>query len=242
MPVCLWCHQRPIQAVSWETLFELGPRPGFCEQCEAELVRLKGARLCQKCGRDLDQLDDQFQVNGICLDCTKWQSTPFGQALYQNRSVYLYTPHLKDLLTQLKFRGDAILIEGFRRDLRKAYWAWYKWRLAIPIPLSAERQEERTFNQSELIADCLAAPKLLALVRSGSTEKQSKRTRQERLQKLKQESLPFSVVPEFSRHLKDRHLVLIDDIYTTGVTLRLAAQALLPYAPRSISSFTLARS
>lgn len=240
MANCIWCEQRPINSLSWETLFEIGPRPGFCEACQASLDPLIGKRLCLICGRDLDKLDSYYQYDGVCQDCRTWHDTPNSEIFANNRSVYTYNEALKEMLTRYKFRGDALLIQGFKQDLRKTYRAYYKSQLAIPIPLSTERLGERTFNQAALIASCLRVPVSDAFIRVDQAQKQSKQTREERLDRQQQENF-FQAQPQYKDVIKGKAVVLIDDIYTTGSTVRLAALALKKLEPKTISSFTLAR-
>jgi competence protein ComFC len=78
-----------------------------------------------------------------------------------------------------------------------------------------------------------------ALKREGETSKQSKKSRTERLDI---KNNPFVALQELKSAIQGKAVVLIDDIYTTGVTLHLAAASLQSLEPKSISSLTLARS
>lgn len=239
MQYCIWCEQRAIPLPTWNTLFEMRPRPQFCEVCDEKLERLTGKALCNKCGRDLNQLQPQFYKEQTCVDCLKWQEREWGQGLTQNRSLYHYNDFLKEVMTRYKFRGDALLIEAFRSDLRQTYKRFCGNAIAVPIPLSQNRQKERAFNQSELLAACMTTKVVHGLKREGETSKQSKKSRSERLDI---KNNPFVALQEMKEAIKGNAIVLIDDIYTTGVTLHLAAAALQTLAPKCISSLTLARS
>ncbi|UHA61565.1 ComF family protein [Metabacillus litoralis] len=145
---------------------------------------------------------------------------------------------MKELLATFKFRGDAALVEVFHND----FLACYKTNLVkekidftIPIPLSPERLYERGFNQAKLLATFLPLAQIDILTRTHH-EKQSKKSRQERLTA----SNMFSV--EDSSKIMNKKILLIDDIYTTGSTLRHAAKVLKDNGAASVSSLTLIRS
>ncbi|WKB35279.1 phosphoribosyltransferase family protein [Terrilactibacillus sp. S3-3] len=107
----------------------------------------------------------------------------------------------------------------------------------VPVPLSGERLLERSYNQSRLLAELLGNKVTDALIRRVNEPKQSKKGRRERLE---MKENPFRLVDSCRKQLAGRQVLLIDDIYTTGATLRLAAQALQPAGPISIVSLTLA--
>ncbi|WP_367379308.1 ComF family protein [Rossellomorea aquimaris] len=115
----------------------------------------------------------------------------------------------------------------------KNYIEKSEFDLVTPIPLSNERLYERGFNQSTaLLEEAEVRPSCL-LTRIHS-EKQSKKTRRERLQQEQVFQLGVGDV-------KGKRVLLFDDIYTTGTTLRQAAKLLKEAGAREVSSLTLAR-
>lgn len=107
-------------------------------------------------------------------------------------------------------------------------------QLFIPIPLSDERLYERGFNQAEALLVKAGLSPTFVLQRI-HTEKQSKKSRTERIhiQQVFKLTDPYLV--------KDKMIVLMDDIYTTGSTLRHAAKLLKEAGASSVHSFTIAR-
>ena len=120
--------------------------------------------------------------------------------------------------------------------------------LVVPIPLHRSRQAERGFNQARLLAEhALKALRTshpqwslslapAALMRLRATESQASLTTRERRMNVRG---AFSVSDATA--VKDRHILLIDDILTTGATARAAAQALKRAGAASVWVATLAR-
>src|SRR5699024_2348874 len=99
--------------------------------------------------------------------------------------------------------------------------------VVVPIPLSNERMCSRAFNQADMLATFLPAEKEYVLTRT-NTEKQSKKTRIERLTSTN----PFKI---------KKPVILVDDIYTTGTTLRHAAIILKSNGCPEVYAYTLIR-
>jgi competence protein ComFC len=168
-----------------------------------------------------------------CYDCKRWKKLEIGDALTSNYSIYHYTTSIKELIAKWKYRGDYILGEIFRSDMKAAFHSlqFKKDITIVPIPLSKERLQERAFNQAEMLASFLPAQTVLALKRTNG-EKQSKKDRQARLNAPN----PFIVMREMKKPV-----LLIDDIYTTGTTLRHAAYSLKQQGCPAVYSLTLIR-
>jgi ComF family protein len=115
--------------------------------------------------------------------------------------------------------------------------------MLVPIPLAASRLRERGFNQSEIIADSLARmwgiPVEAAVLRRASAARsQTQLTPGERLGNV---AGAFSVPIEARATINGAHLMLVDDVVTTGSTLRAAADALFAKGARTISYMTFGR-
>lgn len=113
----------------------------------------------------------------------------------------------------------------------------------VPIPLSASRRRERGFNQSECVAESVAGARGADLLtdvlrRESSTRSQTQLTPGERLGNV---AGAFSVPTESRHRIKGMHLMLVDDVVTTGATLRAAADALFAAGARTISYMTFGR-
>jgi len=111
----------------------------------------------------------------------------------------------------------------------------FSYDLLVPIPLSDERLYERGFNQAESLA-LEAGAEPINLLKRVHSEKQSKKSRNERI-RLPQVFQLSETAPPF----QNKQILLIDDVYTTGSTLRQAAIILRQAGAKSVQSLTLAR-
>jgi len=109
----------------------------------------------------------------------------------------------------------------------------------VPIPLDPKRLLERQFNQAELLAACLARaleiPVRKVLRKKYSTPTQSRLNQKEREVNLYQVFKVSNV-----RNLKGKKILLVDDILTTGATVREAARALKAHGAKRVDVFALA--
>lgn len=173
----------------------------------------------------------------ICQDCSGWQHRyPTQKIRFKNRSVFQYNEWMKEVMNRFKFRGDAVLVNIFREAFEEARKRYYpeSHYVAMPIPLSNERLYERGFNQALLLAKLLDLSIIEPLQKLPS-DKQSKKSRNERIFSTNMFTLS---TPNLIQH---QHILIIDDIYTTGATVYQAASLLHEAGARSVQSLTLIR-
>lgn len=115
----------------------------------------------------------------------------------------------------------------------------------IPVPLAPSRERERGFNQSERLGAVLATRWRVplwadVLVRARATTTQTRLTPEERLANV---SNAFRVNDDarVSARVRNAHLVLVDDVVTTGATLNACAAALVAGGARIVSYVTFGR-
>lgn len=211
----------------WNALFQKESKQHWCEECRAKWALLTGAT-CPRCHREMEAAE-------ICQDCRKWQEHPiYKGCLSENISVFQYNSFCQEVLAQFKYRGDYILSDAIA-DLMKPILKNISYDLIAPIPLSKERHYERGFNQSEALITALGG-KPIALLSRQHAEKQSKKTRRERL------STPQVFQYNDQYEVNGKNILLVDDIYTTGTTLYHAAKLLKDAGAKEVRSFTMARS
>ncbi|HLO11948.1 MAG TPA: ComF family protein [Pseudoneobacillus sp.] len=227
---CLICFGVMEASFGWMDFFIPNKKAGVCQECQGKLQRVEGD-MCQICGRSFAFLHPQFRSGDYCYDCIRWEENPLYKGiLNRNYSFYLYNDFLKEIIAKFKYRGDYVLARVFAEEIAEKIKE-IKPEYIIPIPLSEERLSERGFNQAEaLIVEAgFPAAKILTRIHS---EKQSKKSRNERIH------LPqvFQSIQSLSGKI-----MIIDDIYTTGSTLRHAAKALKEAGAEEIYSITIAR-
>lgn len=236
---CLICGDLFDEEVRWSWMVGLGENRRICGTCAVNFLSIDKVS-CDECGRP--QLQENFyDENGekqLCLDCIRWRETPpWNSQPFLHRSLYVYNSFMQNIIAQFKYRGDTELASLFDKKLVKLAKNLGKFHFAVPIPLNNIRHWERGFNQAEVLAQHFFTKKLLARSEE-NLEKQSKRSREERISALKN-------VFTFQGDKKDvsgKSILLIDDVYTTGATLRSAATVLYEHGAKHVVAVTVARS
>ena len=165
-------------------------------------------------------------------------------------------PAVQDLIRSLKYDGSrhaaelaaSLLADYLREEVATQRQFSARKILIIPMPLHTSRVRERGFNQIALVLDqlpkefrdgtlAILAPE--TLVRSHATKPQTKLPRSERLSNVKD---AFEVTGDEipSHRLRSTHVFLIDDVTTTGATLK-HASAPLRKSGATVTLLALAR-
>jgi competence protein ComFC len=230
---CLLCDEEIESEVTWRSLFAQEQPSKVCGSCHEKFVHISG-ETCRICGRPFALLEAEYRNGNVCLDCKRWEDDErWTGSLDKNIALYTYTNFTKELIARFKFRGDYVLAEVFAADFRKALQV-FQYDYIVPIPLSEDRLYERGFNQAEAVIRAAGLVPSHVLTRV-HTEKQSKKSRHERIH-LEQ---VFNVKSDLD--LRGKTIMIVDDIYTTGSTLRHAAKLLKENGAVKVYSLTLAR-
>lgn len=152
-----------------------------------------------------------------------------------------YRGPLRSAIHALKYQNDIGLCEPLSQHLVQLFQG-QGWPVdcIVPVPLNPHRRRQRGYNQSAFLAYVMALQTGLqflpaGLKRTRNTRSQVGLTAEQRFQNLEG---AFSARPEI---VKDRSVLLLDDVMTTGATLRNAARALLEAGAAQVYALTLAR-
>jgi ComF family protein len=147
------------------------------------------------------------------------------------------------LVADFKFRQHPGWAASFALVLRSTPWvepALERADALLPMPLSKERLRERGYNQAHELACALDASKARTgvLLRIQDTPPQRPLPRAERLRSVQN---AFAVDPLQAEQLRNRHVVLVDDVMTSGASLHAAARTLRGAGVATITAIVLAR-
>lgn len=171
----------------------------------------------------------------ICQHCSKkFQRADIkdkDEVLESITSLYMYNEAMQDYLHQFKFLQDVALATVFADDLRNHLNSNVT---IVPIPMHPEKKRDRTFAPIDELLKAARIPFTHFLEKTG-IEAMGQKTKQQRLamQPL------FTIKPGTS--IPPGTYLLVDDIYTTGTTLRHAAIALKQAGATRIEAVTLIR-
>jgi ComF family protein len=164
---------------------------------------------------------------------------PLDQAL----AAVAYDFPWSGLMTQFKFHAHTGWAGSFAMLMRSAPWVEPALETAdwlLPMPLSPGRLQERGFNQALLLARALEPGKVRAdvLLRVKETPPQSSLPRKDRLLGVHG---AYALEPLHAAEVKDKRLVLVDDVMTTGASLHAAASSLRHAGAAHITALVFAR-
>ncbi len=183
------------------------PQNRLCADCESALEENTGYT-CEKCGR-------KTRSQGVCLECKK--ILPYFDKGY---SAYVYADFSAAIVNRLKngarylsnFLGEKMSEYLLSRDVACSEF------LVVSVPSTQEKYRERGYNQAEELAKTVAENLGLfcdkdVLLKTRETAKQKEMSGKER-----RENVEGAYRVHKRKAVRDRRVLLIDDIMTTGAT------------------------
>ncbi|MCA9766104.1 MAG: ComF family protein [Carnobacterium sp.] len=233
MLTCLCCGKQETEKVLLKDIvyFKKLVSANRCQTCQSRLAPLANEVTCLGCCRI------KQDGNDWCLDCIKWKKT-YPDYPFSHTALFQYNSFLKEWLENFKYKGDYRLAKLFDQELTDYFNAKnQKNKKCIPIPISQASMELRGFNQVEELLTSAGIEFYPALVHIGTGKKQSSKNRKERMES----DQPFKLDEKYCKQLKNKRVILIDDVYTTGRTLFHAAELLRQAEATTIETFSIAR-
>jgi len=212
----------------------------ICENC---WDRVKWLRMphCSRCGKPFPaSLASREVPSLLCAECRQ-NLSPFKKIF----APTLYEGVMKEAIHLLKYRRKKGIMKRLEKILKVYFFQtdlpFSKFDLVVPIPLHRKKLKERGFNQAELLARVIATHFGLKLVKNNlkrvkATKSQTSLSKKQRIENIKG-AFQFRNKDKF----RAKKILLVDDVYTTGTTVREAARVLKKAKVREAYVFTLAR-
>ncbi len=195
-----------------------------CNDC-LNLVANPRSPLCPHCGRPIEQAK-------TCAFCRYEKILDYG------RAFALYVPPVDTMIHHLKYRGKTRLANYFGTAMSvilKNDFYLQKADYLTPVPLFWLKKLRRTYNQAELLSKIInqesGIPVLNCLIRIRNTRTQ---TRLDHKKRQKNVNNAFRLKKEFS--VKDKKIILVDDVMTTGATIKECARVLKENGAKEVYS------
>ncbi len=215
--------------------------PNLCFACQKNKVA-KGQSICMECEYKISPTNYHKMADNPVMQ-RFWGRIPLEQAAtcFEFHKGGL----LQKLIHQLKYRNQP----NIGVELGKIYGAMLRHSPSyrsidwiIPVPLHPQKQHKRGYNQATVFAEGLAATMGVNwsedfLIRTNQTTSQTKKSRMERFANVQN---AFAI--QNAEQLQDKHILLVDDIITTGATLEACAIQLLKIKGLKVSLAAIALS
>ncbi|RYD74865.1 MAG: ComF family protein [Verrucomicrobiaceae bacterium] len=223
--------------------------PPHCAVCKVDTE--SGIHLCTECGKGARPIKDPFcercsqpfdgAITGkfICSNCTD-RTFHFECAV----APFLSRGPVREFIHRFKYNRHLYLrhqlVNWMERGLADERLLRNPADALVPVPLHSARQREREFNQAEMLAKLLSKrsgiPLSTCLQRIRYTTTQTRLDRHERMENLRG---AFRV--RNTPTVTGSHLILIDDVFTTGSTVEECARVLRAAGAASVRVLTVAR-
>ena len=198
----------------------------FCEDCEKRFVYILKDK-CDHCGR-LTSKPTLF-----CDDCIG-KNIEFDTA----RSVFEYQEPISSAIKAFKYGNKKYLAEVFASKMLNVFLSSFSNASVITfVPMTEVKKKQRGYNQAELLANELSRLTGIEVfelaTKKRDTLSQASLTAKERKQNLKS-TFKFN-----KKLIKDKNIVIVDDVLTTGSTADVLAKGFKEAGAKSVGVITV---
>ncbi len=215
---------------------EIVDAPGALAPAAWEGLEFIGEQVCSACGYPFEYAGFEDQLCGVC--------EAKAPRITHTRSALVYNDVSRVLILALKHGGytDGVsrLAEWMARAGKEVL---HTKPLIVPVPLHMRRRIKRRFNQSALLGRALAKRENLRFCPQLLDRKRNTPTQAGRNARARKRNVAgaFQVPTRCQSDVNGAHILLIDDVRTTGATLEACARPLLAAGAAQVNALTLAR-
>src|SRR5205809_5222536 len=212
--------------------------PHVCAGCGSDIISEESA-LCMRCLVEMPETNFHIHANNP-IEKIFWGRLPVTNATAQ----YYFTKEslMQHLMHQFKYKGNKDLGRQLGRLIGDDIQQTNRFKnvdALIPLPLFPAKEKRRGYNQATILCQGIAEVMDLeilenVIIRPQPTETQTKKGRREHWQNI--EGKFQFLHPE---KIRNKHVLLVDDVITTGATLEACGQELMKVENIKLSIATL---
>lgn len=199
--------------------------------------QIKVCKLCFKEIRDEDLFNLVHNNNTVCQQCYK-EIKPIFQKFnidgYQGLSIYRYSEKIQSLIYQFKGCFDYELKDLFLERFSRELTLRYKGYVVVPIPSYEKDDEVRGFNHVEEMFKILKLPTLKIISKT-------KKVKQADRNKMERKNIGQYLVLKEKRDLSNTKVLLVDDVFTTGSTMKACIKLIEKLNPKKIKVLVISK-
>ncbi len=200
----------------------------FCAQCKSKLP-YNNKSICEHCGRQTAVAET------YCLTCKN--NLP---SIDKGRSPFVYSTPISGLIKKLKYKKKGYIADILGDYLAITYWKYFMSADCIVYPpMTKKALRKREYNHAELLANRLSEkikiPVIDVIEKVKETDRQAKLNRADRMK-----NLVGAFKIKSRKAIKDKKVIIVDDVTTTGATAEILAAKLKKAGAKYVILLTVA--
>ena len=208
--------------------------PRFCPICGSGIESSNKLPLCEACRKEIK--------HGAPAHSASFEK---GRCYFEgSHSVAAYEGVMRECIHKFKYNGSLALEALFRDlliDFAEKYMDIKRFDCIIPVPLNRVKLRERTFNQAQILASSLSRKFKLPCINNNLVRVKSGRSQIALSKSGRAKDIEGAFKVRNPAPLRDKSVLLVDDVFTTGATVNECSKALKRSGVKYIEVLTLAR-
>lgn len=200
------------------------------------MTSMRKTLICKLCMQKRGQISlSSFIKSELCEVCQNSLIVNFYTRRiegYEAVSIYQYDEFFKSFLYQFKAKGDIELANIFLNNYKLYFKLKYFGYLIVYAPSSVESDEKRGFNHVREIFKCL-------LLKEGAKVEKIFDFKQSELNYIERQTIASRLRLIDGSMLTGKKVLIVDDLFTTGATIRAIIALIKPYQPKKVKVLTI---
>lgn len=202
--------------------------PNVCGVCG----QISKDSLCRKCENQIKP----YEINLI----KKYKKKSMNESMH----IFKYDGVIRQKIIQYKFLNKPYLYKTFSKIIlknKKVCGFLKKYDIIIPVPIHEKRKKDRGYNQTELIAKYISKQLNIYIEKNALLKQKNTISQSELRKKERENNVKNAFIIKDSKRIENKKILLFDDIYTTGNTVKECCKVLKKAGAKQIGVLTIAK-